>query len=193
MRRLLGLLAASCAVLAALLAALGIPGVSGSSGPAVASAAAPAQQIGMKVLLITTPNDTSSAGGIAYNDWVTTLNREGVPFDSVVTNANSLGSVALPALSSTASNGAQVANYQGVIVTTSGTAGLSTTQWTTLQDFEHNFSVMQVIAYGAPRTDFGMTYLNRTFGTGATDPVPTPTLTAAGASVFPYLNQVTFD
>src|ERR1700751_5345100 len=111
MRRLLGLLAASCAVLAAFLAAFGIPGVGGSSGPAEASAAGTAQQIGMKVLLITSSTDGTTAAGIAYNDWVNTLNREGVPFDSVVTNANSLGSVPLPALSSTASNGTQVANY----------------------------------------------------------------------------------
>ena len=99
MRRLLGLLAASCAVLAAFLAAFGIPGVGGSSGPAEASAAGTAQQIGMKVLLITSSTDGTTAAGIAYNDWVNTLNREGVPFDTVNTATQGL-----PALSSTASN-----------------------------------------------------------------------------------------
>jgi hypothetical protein len=199
MRRLFGLLAALCAALVALLATFGIPGVGGSSDPAVASAASPAQQIGMKVLLITTANDTASAAGIAYNDWVNTLNREGVPFDSVVTNTASPGSVALPTLSSTAANGTQVADYQGVVVTTSGTAGLSTAQWTALQTFEQHFNVRQVIAYGVPglANGFGETYLNRTFGatgSGATDtPVPAVTLTSAGAGVFPYLKQVTLD
>jgi hypothetical protein len=190
MRRLFGLLAASCAVLAALLAAFGIPGTGGSTGPAVASAASPAQQIGMRVLLITTANDTTSAAGIAYNDWVNTLTREGVPYDSVVTNASSLGSVPLPALSSTAANGTQVANYEGVVVATSGTSGLSAAQWTTLQTFEQHFSVRQVTAYAVPSSDYGLVAANPPVSFSGS---PSPGLTAAGQTVFPYLNAVAFD
>jgi hypothetical protein len=141
------------------------------------------------VLLISTANDTSSAAGIAYNDWVNTLNREGVPFDSVITNANSLGSVPLPALSSTASDGTQVANYEGVIVATSGTSGLSPAQWTTLQTFEQHFSVRQVTAYAVPSPDYGFT----TAAPGSFSGSPSPALTTAGQSVFPYLNTIAFD
>ena len=194
MTRLFGLLAACCAALAALAAVYGPQAIVGSSGTAAAWAATPAQQIGMRVLLITSATDTTSAGGIAYNDWVTTLNREGVPFDTVQTNPASVGSVPLPALSSTAANGTQVARYQGVVVATSGPEGLSTAQWTALQIFEQHFNVRQVAAYAVPSSDYGLTYLNRTFAaSGATDPLPTPTLTSAGAGVFPYLNKVALD
>jgi hypothetical protein len=120
MRRSLGLLVASFAIALGVLALVGIPLISGGSAASVASAATSAQQIGMKVLLITDSADATTASGIAYADWENTLKREGVPFDSVVTGT----SATLPALSSTLPNGTQVANYEGVIVATSGTEGL---------------------------------------------------------------------
>ena len=113
----------------------------------------------MRILLITDGTDTNFAdatcvanpgicnAGIAYQDWANTLQREGVPYTSVVTNSASPGSVALPSLSSTQPNGTQVANYQGVVVAVSGTMGLTDAQWTRLQTFEHDFSVRQVTAY----------------------------------------------
>ena len=70
MRRLFRPLIAALAAVAGLFAIMTVTGVFGGSGAAVASAATPAQQIGMKVLLITDSNDPSTAGGIAYNDWV---------------------------------------------------------------------------------------------------------------------------
>src|SRR6201996_2584947 len=151
MRRLLGLLAASCAVLAAFLASCGVPGVGGSSGAAEASAAGTAQQIGMKVLLITSSTDGTTAAGIAYDDWVNTLNREGVPFDTVNTATQGL-----PALSSTASDGTQVANYEGVIVAGSGLEGMTSAQWGQLQTFEQQFSVRQITANAVPGPDYGL-------------------------------------
>jgi hypothetical protein len=191
MKRSFGLLVASVATVLGLLALVGIPLISGGSAPSVASAATPtAQQIGMKVLLITDSTDPSTASGIAYGDWVNTLKREGVPYDSVITNSASVGSVPLPVLSSTLSNGNEVANYEGVVVATSGTEGLSTAQWTALQTFEQHFSVRQVTAYAVPDSSYGL---------AAASPVvtfsgsPSPTLTAAGAQVFPYLNKVGFD
>jgi hypothetical protein len=183
-------IAASLAICGGLLTLVGIPSLAGGSKAGVAAAATPAQQIGLKVLLI---NDNSD-GGVAAADWVNTLQREGVPYDEVTTNPSSLGSVALPALSSTGAGGLQVANYEGVVVAVSGNSGLSTAQWTALQTFEHQFSVRQVTAYAVPSSDTGTTYLSRTFGsTGATDPVPTPTLTADGNKVFPYLGKLALD
>ncbi len=113
----------------------------------------------MKVLLITDNTNEPS-----YQDWENTLNREGVPFDSVVTTP-ATGEPApggastfstLPALSSTAPDGTQVANYEGVVAAISGLVGMTTAQWTTLQTFEHQFSVRQVTAYASPSSDFGM-------------------------------------
>ena len=98
MKRFLGSPWAMVVVVAALLAVFGVTRLSG--GASTASAASVSQQIGMKVLLI-----TDSANGnatIANGDWENTLQREGVPYTSVVTNSTSPGSVPLPALSSTA-------------------------------------------------------------------------------------------
>ena len=108
----------------------------------------------MKVLLIT--DSANSNAAIADGDWVNTLQREGVPYTSVVTNSTTPGSVPLPALSSTLGDGTQVANYEGVVVTVSGTLGLTTAQWDQLQTFEHQFSVRQVTAYAVPSSDYGL-------------------------------------
>ena len=195
MRRFLGPRDAAVVAVAAIV--MLVAGVvieeSGGSG-STASAATPVQQIGMRVLLITDSSDPTTASGIAYGDWVSTLKREGVPYDSVVTSDASPGTVALPTLSSTLPNGNEVANYEGVVVAASGTVGLSSAQWTALQTFEQHFAVRQVTAYAVPSSDYGLTYLNRTFAaSGATDPLPTPSLTSAGAGVFPYLNAVGLD
>src|SRR5665213_2373858 len=76
----------------------------------------------MKVLLVT---DTSSKPGFA--DWEATLKREGVPYDCVITSPVPASgppgcTSTLPSLSSTASDGTQVANYEGVVVADSGTS-----------------------------------------------------------------------
>jgi hypothetical protein len=191
-KRTIGLIIAGFMLVAGFLAVTGLP-FAESSSSGVASAATPAQQIGLKVLVI---NDNSD-GGYAAGDWVNTLKREGVPYDEVNTNPTSLGSVALPTLSTTAADGTQVANYEGVVVAVSGTSGLSPAQWTTLQTFEHDFSVRQVTAYAVPSSDTGTTYLGKTFSSGAVsatnDAIPTPTLTTAFSSFFPYLKKVDLD
>jgi hypothetical protein len=172
-----GLVAAACVACSALVAA------SGLAGRVPAAAAAPAtQQIGMKVLLI-----TDTATEVSYVDWQNTLRREGVPFDTVVTSSGG----ALPALSSTASGGTRVANYEGVVVATSGLEGLTNAEWTTLQTFEHEFSVRQISAYVFPSADYGLT----TPAAGQALPgASTPlTLTASGAKTFPYLKAVSLD
>ena len=191
MKRFLGLPWAMVVVVAALLALFGVTRLFGEASPA--SAASVSQQIGMRVLLITDNTNEPS-----YQDWENTLNREGVPFDSVVTTpvsgeptpAGASTFSALPALSSTASDGTQVANYEGVVVAISGTVGMTTAQWDTLQTFEHQFSVRQLTAYAAPSSDFGM----NTAASGAALPLSTAlALTADGSSMFPYLKQLAVD
>src|ERR1700685_463801 len=92
-------IAASLAIFGGLFAFVGFPSLSGGSKAGVAAAATTTQQIGMKVLLIT---DTASEA--SYGDWENTLQREGVPYDTVVTGTSDV----LPTLSSTAANGTQV-------------------------------------------------------------------------------------
>ncbi len=163
--------------LAALLALVAL----GITGETVATAAAPTQRIGMKVLLI-----TDTTGEASYQDWQSTLTREGVPYDTVVTSS----SAALPALSSTGAGGAQVANYEGVVVATSGLEGLSPAQWTTLQTYEHQFSVRQVSAYVYPSQDYGLT---TPAGGMALSNTTQLSLTGDGATTFPYLKAVSLD
>jgi hypothetical protein len=201
MKRFLGLPWAMVAVVAALLALFGVTRLSG--GASTASAASVSQQIGMKVLLITDSANTNAA--IAYGDWENTLQREGVPYTSVVTNSSAAGTVPLPALSSTSSDGTQVANYEGVVVTVSGDLGLTTAQWDQLQTFEHQFSVRQVTAYAVPSSDYGLNAdptggCSTIAATPPAAPVPvcaaavsTPTLTPGGQAVFPYLNKASLD
>ena len=191
MRRFLGLLFVSAVAIVATLALLVFPGLPGSSGSR-AVAAAPVQQIGMKVLVITDSStcNTDNASAIAYCDWTNTLKREGVPFDTVVTSDTSPGSVPLPGLSTTLANGTQVANYEGVIVATSGAEGLSAAQWTALQTFEQKFSVRQITAYAVPSADYGLSAPSATNFLSNTSAL---TLTADGAKVFPYLNAVALD
>ncbi len=201
MKRFLGLPWAAVVLIAVFVGLFGVTQLFGA-GASPASAAATQQQIGMKILLITDSTDTDTAdatctatpvlcsAGIAYGDWVNTLTREGVPYTSVVTNSASLGTVALPALSSTLPDGTQVANYEGVVVASSGTEGLSTAQWDTLQTFEHQFSVRQLTAYATASSDQGLT----TDSTGGQLlPTAVLTLTADGSKVFPYLNKVSVD
>ncbi len=188
MKRLFGLLVGSLVVVAGLLATFGMPSIFGGSSATVASAAPTPQQIGMRVLLITDSANANAA--ISYGDWENTLQREGVPFTSVVTNSSSPGSVALPQLSTTAGDGTQVADYEGVVVAVSGQLGLTTAQWTELQTFEHQFSVRQVTAYATAGPDEGLT----TDTAGGALPLGTQlTLTADGTKVFPYLNKVAVD
>jgi hypothetical protein len=198
MKSFRGLRWAAVVVTTALLALFGGTRLTGASSSS-ASAATSAQQIGMKVLLITDSANANAA--IAYGDWQNTLQREGVPYTSVVTNSTSPGSVALPTLSTTLGDGTQVANYEGVVVTVSGDLGLTTTQWAQLQTFEHQFSVRQVTAYAVPSSDYGLN-TDPTGGcsTIAATGVPTcaaavssPTLTSDGQLVFPYLNKVSLD
>jgi hypothetical protein len=194
MRRLYG--PGGAAALAAGLIAFFAAGGFGQGSGAAASAAASAQQIGLRVLVITDgtnpadPTPVIANAGIAYSDWANTLRREGVPFDTVDT---STGSVPLPPLSSTQPNGTEVANYEGVVVTTSGKVGLNDAQWTALQTFEQHFSVRQVTAYAVPSSDYGMNPPPPvTAGGGPLNNTPL-TLTADGRAVFPYLNSIHTD
>jgi hypothetical protein len=185
MRRTIGLIIAGLMLVAGFLAITGIPSIAGGSGASQASAATTAQKIGMKVLLITDTTDDTTASGIAYADWVNTLKREGVAYDTWLTSG------AMPALSSTAADGTGVANYEGVVAATSGTLGMTTAQWTTLQTFEQHFSVRQVTAYAVPSSDYGLTVTNPIGSYSAN--TEAPALTTAGAAVFPYLKKVDLD
>ena len=86
--------------------------------------------------------------------------------------------------------GVQIANYEGVVVATSGLEGLSAAQWATLQTYEHQFSVRQVTAYVFPSEDYGLT--TPAVGMQLTSATPLA-LTSDGAKTFPYLKAMSLD
>jgi hypothetical protein len=173
-----------------------IPAASGGAAAAAAATTTPLPRINMKVLLITTNPASSADAEPAFGDWQNTLKREGVPFDTVVTNptdagtAPANGTTPLPALTSTLADGTSVANYEAVIVTGSGDEGLSTAQWTTLQTYEQQFYIRQLTAYASPGPDYG---LNTVSGGEAMDGTTPISLTSDGNTTFPYLKSVSLD
>jgi hypothetical protein len=154
----------------------------GGNGSSVRSRGA-GRGVAMRLLLITDSTSSATAGGVAYGEWVDTLRREGVPFDSLVRSDASPGRAALPPLS----DGSRVANYQGVVVATSGREGLSAAQWTQLQRFERTFGVRQLTAYAVPSRDYGLSVPSPAGGGYLPS---TLNLTARGRATFPYLKNL---
>src|ERR1700728_925612 len=164
------------------------------SAPAVAGAA---QRIDMKVLLLgTSTTDPDFAA------WQGALQREGVPFETIITSAGH-APITAATLSDTLASGTQEAKYQAVIVSVgalpkcpeageegSCTSTLTTSEWTALEEYEQTFNVRQLTGDIYPSATYG---LNGPTGTGALDGI-TATLTTGGKTIFPYLKgPVTMD
>ncbi len=160
---------------------------------APASAAA-AQRIDMKVLVLGT---SSTEPNLA--SWQSALQREGVPYETIVTSPGH-APITAATLSDTLANGTQEAKYQAVIVsvgnlpeckTTGGKeeciSTLSSSEWTALEEYEQTFNVRQVTGDIFPSAAFGLNAptVGGPFATGAHG-----TLTAEGGKVFPYLKSL---
>ena len=169
-------------LLAMLMSAVSVAAASVSITPAVAGAA---QRIDMKVLVLgtsTTEPDLVS--------WQAALQREGVPFETIITSAGH-APITAATLSSTMSNGTQEARYQAVIVSVASlpvcgetcTSTLSQTEWTALEEYEQTFNVRQITGDTFPSATYG---LNPYTVAGALDGVQ-GTLTTEGNTIFPYL------
>ena len=147
----------------------------------------------MKVLLIGV-----SATDPDYTAWQAALQREGVPFDSILTSTAGRAQITAATLSDTLGNGTLEGKYEGVIVASAGletcaatcTSGLANSEWNALETYEANFHVRQIDGDAnptfAPSTayDYGL----NTSVTGAQLDGVSGTLTADGKTIFPYLN-----
>jgi hypothetical protein len=149
-----------------------------------AASASATQRIDMKVLVLgtsTTEPDLVS--------WQAALQREGVPFETIVTSAGHTP-ITAATLSDTMPNGTQEAKYQAVIVSVGGlpictticTSTLSQTEWTALEEYEQTFNVRQMTGDIFPSATYG---LNSPTLSGVLDGVQ-GTLTTEGNTVFPY-------
>jgi hypothetical protein len=152
-----------------------------------AAAPQPGQRITMKVLLLSADGKEATFGA-----WKAALEREGVPYDAKIADAEA------PFTDATfADYGAGVAKYQAVILATGdlvhqvanpdGTASfpsaLSDAEWTALAKFEQTFGIRQISDATTPGPAHGLNFASNV---GAQDG-NTGQLTAAGRQVFPYL------
>jgi Immunoglobulin I-set domain len=151
-----------------------------------AGSASAAQRIDMKVLLLGTSTSESD-----FQSWQLALQREGVPFQTIITSPGHTP-ITAATLSDTLANGTAEAKYQAVIVsvgalpecTGSGCSStLSASEWTALEEYEQKFNVRQLTGDIFPSATYG---LNGPATSGALDGTQM-TLTTEGKSAFPYL------
>jgi hypothetical protein len=147
------------------------------------ASASAAQRIDMKVLLLGTSTTQPD-----FTAWQGALQREGVPFEAIVTSPGHA-----PITAATLTNGTSEAKYQAIIVsagalpecTESGCIStLTPTEWAALEEYETTFSIRQLTGDIFPSTTYG---LNGPTISGALDGTEA-TLTSDGKSIFPYLN-----
>ncbi len=160
-----------------------------SMAPASAGAA---QRIDMKVLVLGT---SSSDPNLV--SWQAALQREGVPFETIITSAGHTP-ITASTLSDTMANGTQEAKYQAIIVSVgqlpvcevSCVSSLSQTEWSAIEEYEQTFNVRQLTGEIFPSSTYGM---NSPTVSGPLDGVQ-GNLTSEGKTIFPYLNgPVTMD
>ena len=144
----------------------------------------PGQRVDLKVLLLSA--DGSEPG---YGAWQAQLDREGVPYDTLV-------AATAPPLTAAQLYAGDHARYQAVILatgdlghnvanpdgSTSYLSALSDTEWATLAQFERAFGIRRLSDFTAPGPAHGLTVSG-----GATQDGVPATLTAAGRAAFPYL------
>ena len=171
-----GLLAAAAAL------ALSLPVALAAEPPRVS----PGQRVDLKVLLISA--DGTEPG---FGAWKAALDREGVPYDTVVaTQAAPLSDSQL------ADYGANHARYQAVILasgdlgapvnngngTTSFLSAFSDAEWAALAKFERTFGIRRLSDSTAPSPAHGLAAVN-----GLKQDGQVGQLTDAGRAAFPYL------
>ncbi|HTA13552.1 MAG TPA: hypothetical protein VK781_01680, partial [Solirubrobacteraceae bacterium] len=169
-------------LLAMLMSVVSIAAASAAIAPAMAGAA---QRIDMKVLVLGTSSTEPD-----LMSWQAALQREGVPFETIITSSGH-APITAATLSDTLPNGTQEAKYQAVIVSVAAlpvcaetcTSTLSQTEWTALEEYEQAFNVRQITGDTFPSPTYG---LNGPTTSGALDGVQ-GTLTTEGNAIFPYL------
>jgi hypothetical protein len=165
-----------------LMSVASVAAASASIAPAVAGAA---QRIDMKVLVLGTSSTEPD-----LMSWQAALQREGVPFETIITSTGH-APITAATLSDTMSNGTQEAKYQAVIVSVAQlpicaaecVSSLSQTEWTAIEEYEQAFKVRQITGATFPGPSYG---LNSPTTSGPLDGV-VGTLTTEGNTIFPYL------
>ncbi len=146
-----------------------------------AQALTPSQRVDLKVLVLSADGFESS-----FAAWTKALDREGVPYDTLIANT------APPIDAATLTKSATHARYQAVVLATGGLvqcdwvscySALDPAEWKALNAYQAAFGIRRVTAYAYPTPEYG---LNWPFSAGDLSGTVAK-LTAAGSAVFPYL------
>ena len=152
-----------------------------------ASSASASQRIDMKVLLLGTSTSEPD-----FASWQAALQREGVPFEAIVTSPGH-APITAATLSDTLPGGTQEAKYQAVIVSVGQlpecaatcVSTLSASEWTALEEYEQTFHIRQLTGDIFPSATYG---LNAPTVSGEFAKGTKGTLSTEGKTIFPYLN-----
>jgi hypothetical protein len=164
--------------LVAALAALTL--LSLGAGRASALVVDPPARVDLQVLLVSA-DGTEPTFGL----WKATLEKAGVPYDSLLAVDEPLTMDRLVA-------GPSHARYQAVVLATgnlvyfdgaSWASALSPEEWATLHEYESSFGIRQISAFAYPGPEYGLEYPSAAGDLGG----QTGAVTEAGATVFPYL------
>jgi hypothetical protein len=140
------------------------------------------RRIDLKLLVITATGDEPS-----FLAARSALDRIGVPYDALIAATT----VLTPAM---LSNDVDHCNYRGVVIAVGGlgfvdpTTGawgsaFTTAEWTALADFERACSARELVWYGWPGAEFGLTVSSSFDGVQAVPARVTP----SGSAVFPFI------
>jgi hypothetical protein len=141
------------------------------------------RRIELKLLLLTATGDEPS-----YLAARSALDRIGAPYDVLIATATDL-------VSSLLSNGVDDCYYRGIVIAVGGlpyfdtgtqqwASALSANEWTILADYERACSARELVWYGLPSAEFGLS-LTSSFTSSA---VVTARVTSmVGTRVFPYV------
>ena len=132
---------------ATIVALLLVAGASSAALVPPSASATPLPRVNLKVLLLGTSSTQSD-----LVDWQAALQREGVPFTTILTSTAGRPTIDAATLSSTMADGTPVASYDAVIVangglidcTTSCVSGLSQAEWNALEQYEKQFNIRQI-------------------------------------------------
>ena len=138
-------------------------------------------RVDLKVLVI-----SANGGEPTFEAWTAALDREGVPYETII--ANTAGPIGADTLASASDHG----RYQAVVLATGGlvqctaflcSSALEPAEWLALNAYQAKFGVRRVTAYTWPSPEYGLNY---PFASG--DLAGTQgQLTVAGKAEFPYL------
>ena len=123
-----------------------------------AASASAAQRIDMKVLLLGTSTSEPD-----FAAWQAALQREGVPFEAIITSPGH-APITAATLSDVPPGGIQEAKYQAVIVSVGQlpecaatcVSTLSASEWTALEEYEQTFHIRQLTGDIFPSATYGL-------------------------------------